>query len=165
MSSKEISRGYVRKAAMQDVSRLAEILIFTKRMHYRSIFHNDKVSFGEMQVLPLAQEYLSEPGKLENIWVYDDEFVKGIIRIEDSWIRELYVDFFFQKSGIGTELLNFAVQEYDARKLFVLEKNRSAIDFYEKHGFSLTQERRKEQGTEEFLVKMERLFPSRKSIL
>lgn len=44
----------IRKATLQDVSRIAEILIFTKRMNYRFIFRNDKVSFGEMQVLPLA---------------------------------------------------------------------------------------------------------------
>ena len=49
---------YIRKATINDVSRLAEILVFTKRMHYRPIFQNDKVSFGEMQVLPLAQEYI-----------------------------------------------------------------------------------------------------------
>ena len=48
----------IRKSAIQDVSRLAEILVFTKRMNYRSIFQNDKVSFGEIQVLPLAQEYM-----------------------------------------------------------------------------------------------------------
>ena len=41
----------IRKASIQDASRLAEILIFAKRVHYRRIFCNDKVSFGEMQVL------------------------------------------------------------------------------------------------------------------
>ena len=58
----------IRKSAIQDVSRLAEILVFTKRMNYRSIFQNDKVSFGEIQVLPLAQEYMENKQKLESIW-------------------------------------------------------------------------------------------------
>ena len=147
---------YIRKAAPQDASRLAEILIFAKRMHYRSIFHNDKVSFGEMQVLPLAKEYLENEEKTENVWVYDDEFVKGMIHVENNWIRELYVDFFFQGEGIGTRLLDFAIQKFDVRYLFVLEKNESAILFYQNHGFLLTQERQLEQGTTEFIVKMER---------
>lgn len=147
---------YIRKAAPQDASRLAEILIFAKRMHYRSIFHNDKVSFGEMQVLPLAKEYLENEEKTENVWVYDDEFVKGMIHVENNWIRELYVDFFFQGEGIGTRLLDFAIQKFDVRYLFVLEKNESAIRFYQNHGFLLTQERQLEQGTTEFIVKMER---------
>ena len=45
-------------------------------MNYRRIFQDDKVSFGEMQVYPLAKEYIENPEKLEGIWVYDDEFVK-----------------------------------------------------------------------------------------
>ncbi len=90
---------YIRKAGIQDSSRLAEILIFTKRMNYREIFHNDKISFGEMQVYPLAQDYITNPEKLENI---------------------------------------------------------GAIRFYQRHGFSLTHERQIEEGTTEYIVKMER---------
>ena len=86
---------YIRKAKVQDVSRLAEILIFTKRMNYRKTFHNDKVSFGEMQVYPLVQDYIANPEKLQNIWVYDDEFVKGMFHIEGKKLIELYVDSFF----------------------------------------------------------------------
>ena len=86
----------IRKATTADASRIAEILIFTKRMNYRSIFCNDKVSFGEMQVYPLAKEFIEFPEKLENIWVYDDEFVKGMIHLKDDWIQELYVDTFFK---------------------------------------------------------------------
>ena len=81
----------IRRAAPQDASRLAEILIFAKRVAYRPIFQNDAVSFGQMQVLPLANEYLRSPEKLENIWVYDDEFVKGRVHIQGRQIKELYV--------------------------------------------------------------------------
>ena len=146
----------IRKANIQDSSRLAEILIFTKRMHYREIFQNDKVSFGEMQVYPLARDYIANPEKLENIWVYDDEFVKGMIRIEGRTLVELYVDSFFQNEGIGAKLLEFAVQTSHIQNLFVLEKNIGAIRFYQRHGFSLTQERQTEKGTTEYIVKMER---------
>ena len=85
----------IRKATTADASRIAEILIFTKRMNFRSIFCNDKASFGEMQVYPLAKEFIEFPEKLENIWVYDDEFVKGMIYFQDNCIQELYVDTFF----------------------------------------------------------------------
>lgn len=146
----------IRKARIQDASRLAEILIFTKRMNYREIFHDDKVSFMEMQVYPLAKEYIADPEKLENIWVYDDEFVKGMIRIEGKELIELYVDSFFQNEGIGTKLIEFAIQMFDIQKLFVLEKNISGIRFYQRHGFWLTHERYLEKGTTEYIVKMER---------
>ena len=147
---------YIRKASLQDVSRLAEILIFTKRMNCREIFHNDQVSFGEMQVLPLAQEYIANPEKLGNIWVYDDEFVKGMINIEGEQILELYVDSFFENSGIGSKLIDFAIQEYKVQEVWVLEKNARAIKFYQTHGFELTEEVALEQGTTEFKVKMVR---------
>ncbi len=147
---------HIRKSVIQDASRLAEILIFTKRINYRKIFHNDKVSFGEMQVFPLVQDYIANPEKLENIWVYDDEFVKGMLHIEGNQLIELYVDSFFQNEGIGTRLIEFAIQEFNISKLFVLEKNSGAIRFYQRHGFSLTQERQLEEGTTEYIVKMER---------
>ncbi|MDE6944078.1 MAG: GNAT family N-acetyltransferase, partial [Lachnospiraceae bacterium] len=117
----------IRKAVVQDASRLAEILIFTKRINYRRIFRDDRVSFGEMQVYPLAQDYIANPEKLENIWVYDDEFVKGMIHVEGRKLTELYVDSFFQNEGIGARLMEFAIQTFDIQSLFVLEKNSSAI--------------------------------------
>ena len=146
---------HIRKASLQDVSRLAEILIFAKRAAYRPIFQHDAVSFGQMQVLPLAQEYLRCPEKLENIWVYDDEFVKGMVHIQGLQIKELYVDYFFQHQGIGAQLLDFAVRDRGARFLWVLEKNKAAIQFYEAHGFVFSGQRMLEAGTPEFLQKME----------
>lgn len=148
---------YIRRATLQDASRIAEILVFTKRMNYRSIFQNDKVSFGEIQVFPLVQKYMEYPEELENIWVYDDEFVKGLIHIEKELVKELYVDSFFENMGIGAALMDFAIKEYDVRSVWVLEKNFGAIRFYQSHGFSGTKERMLEDGTEEYLIKMERL--------
>ena len=144
----------IRKAQLSDVSRIAEILIFAKRVRYRNIFHNDRVSFGEIQVLPLAQEYLSGEQSLDHIWVYDDEFVKGMVHTEAGQICELYVDPFFQGKGIGSALLQFVIQERNARWLWVLEKNSLAIQFYEAHGFVPTGERTLEAGTPEFIMKM-----------
>ena len=91
----------IRKATPADVSRIAEILIFTKRTHCRAIFCNDIVSFGEMQVCPLAKKLLETPDALKNIWVYDDAFVKGMLALEDRWIRELYVDPFSRIRALG----------------------------------------------------------------
>ncbi len=144
----------IRKATTEDASRLAEILVFTKRMNYRPIFQNDPVSFGEIQVLPIALAYLEHPQSLENIWVYDDAFVKGMIHIEGTQIEELYVDSFFASMGIGTQLIEFALQKKNADWLWVLEKNDKAIRFYKRHGFVLTRERAYQEGTTEYLVKM-----------
>ena len=146
----------IRKAAINDISRIAEILVFVKRMNYRVIFRNDAVSFGEIQVLPVAEEY-SKPEILDSLWVYEDEgIVKGLIRIVGKEVVELYVEHFFQGQGIGAALIEFAKNEHDVRTLWVLEKNTSAIRFYEAHGFHVTENKELEEGTPEYKVMMVR---------
>ncbi len=92
----------IRKANKGDLSRIAEILVFVKRMKYRSIFKNDFYSFGELQVITVAGECSD---LLDNIWVYDDGIVKGMIHIEDGEIMKLYVDYFFWGQGVGSRLI------------------------------------------------------------
>ena len=118
----------IRKAEIKDISRIAEILVFVKRINYRSIFKNDDYSFNELQVLKVAEEY-SRPEKLDNIFVYDDGIVKGLIHMEGTEIAELYVDHFFQSQGIGAKLIEYAKQEYNADRLWAIEKNVNAIRF------------------------------------
>lgn len=145
----------IRRATVADASRIAEILVFTKRMNYRKIFQNDKVSFGEIQVYPIAKEYMENPGKLEGVWVYDDEFVKGVLHIAGDRIEELYVDHFFENRGIGGELMAFAIEQ-NCSFLWVLEKNEDARRFYGRYGFAPTGEKRLEEGTTEYIVELRR---------
>ena len=148
-------RFLIRKASVEDISRIAEILVFVKRMNYRAIFRNDAVSFGEIQVIPVAEQY-SKPEILDSIWVYEAEgIVKGLIRIVGKEVVELYVEHFFQGQGIGAKLIEFAKKEQEAKILWVLEKNTDAIRFYETHGFHLAENRIFDEGTPEYKVLME----------
>ncbi len=79
----------IRKAEPKDLSRIAEILVFAKRIKYRSIFHNDEYSFNELQVVKVADEF-NDPELLDKVWVYDDGIVKGMIHLEGKEIAELY---------------------------------------------------------------------------
>lgn len=65
----------IRKARPDDLSRVAEILVFVKRIKFRPIFQDDDYSFGELQVLLVAKQYAE---LLDRIWVYDD---KGIVSV------------------------------------------------------------------------------------
>lgn len=138
----------LRKAGNMDISRIAEILIFTKRTTYRPIFKNDNVSFNEMQVLKEIEK-LSQPSALDNIYVYDDGIVKAMVKIEDvgekTKVSEFFVDPFFQGEGIGTKILNNVIEKSKEVFLYVLDKNKRAIRFYVKMGFKYTGEK------EEFL--------------
>ena len=72
----------IRKAENKDISRIAEIIVFTKRVTYRPIFKNDFVSFNEMQVV-FEIERLKQPKELENIYVFDDGIVKAVVKVEE----------------------------------------------------------------------------------
>ena len=145
----------IRKATINDISRIAEILVFVKRIKFRPIFQDDDFSFNELQVLSVAKEY-SQAEILDHIWVYNDSIVKGLIHIEGKEVKELYVDYFFQNQGIGGKLIEFAKKEHDVNYLWAIEKNTDAIRFYETHGFHLTDMKKYEEGTTEYLVMMER---------
>ena len=156
----------IRQATEKDTSRIAEILVFSKRMNYRRIFENDAYSFGDLQVSSVAHTYLKDKNMLFNTWVYTEiltekysgetiEIVKGLVEVADGEIRTLYVDSFFTGAGIGGELIEYAKMELGGTYLWTLERNVDAIRFYQKHGFKLTGERQAEPGTEEYLVKLE----------
>ena len=144
----------IRKAEPKDLSRIAEILVFTKRMKYRAIFHNDEYSFNELQVVKVADEF-KDPELLDKVWVYDDGIIKGMLHLDGKEISELYVDYFFWKEGIGSKLVEFAKEKFDAKFVWTLEKNDDAIRFYEAHGFKLNGKRQLEDGTPEFIVMLE----------
>ena len=132
----------IRKACVNDASRIAEILVFSKRTNYRHIFNDDTGSFVELQVYPLAKDYIENPELLNNTFVFDDKFVKGMIHIDGSEIKELYVDPFFEKNGIGGNLLEFVIAKFNCYELWVLDQNEKAILFYEEHGFRKTKDTR-----------------------
>lgn len=141
----------IRKAEEKDLCRIAEILVYAKRLNYRSIFKNDYVSFNEITVLSTIEEMRP---LLNETYLYDDGIVKGLIQIRNDEVVKLYVEPFFYNQSIGANLLEFA-KENGARRLWALEKNTRAISFYNRHGFVLNGNRTPEIGTPEFLVELE----------
>ncbi len=137
----EISKN-IRNASVDDASRIAEILVFSKRKNYRRIFNDDIGSFVELQVYPLAKKYADRPELLNDTFVYDDEFVKGVIHIAGPEIKELYVEPFFENRGIGGKLIEFAKTKLNCYELWVLNENERAIKFYKQHGFHEANETR-----------------------
>lgn len=139
----------VRHANIEDISRIAEIIVFGKRVAYRPIFQNDEVSFNELQVLDIIEMYQKNPCLLENILVYDDGIVKGIINRQncgnETELCEFYVEPFFVRGGIGQELMHALIKEAEEEGmkrifLWVIKDNVNARSFYEKNGFTATGE-------------------------
>lgn len=144
----------IRAAERRDLSRIAEIYVFNNRINYWPIFQDEQFSFGELQVKEIADSYFGKPEILKELFVYDDGVIKGLLQIRKTEICKLYVEPFFQNHKIGSHLIEYAVKEHGADRLWALEKNERAISFYQRHGFSLSGERKLEEGTEEFLVRL-----------
>ena len=85
-----------------------------------------------------------------------DRAVKGIIHIENQEIKKLFVEPVLQGNGIGSKLLTYAIEKYNANTLWALEKNVRAIRFYERHGFQITTDKKLEEDTTEYLIRLER---------
>lgn len=143
----------IRKATMNDVSRIVEIVVFNYRLNFYPIFKDDDFYFNEIQVINLIDSYKEF---ISNMWVYDDGVVKGVIQIENQELRKIYVEPAIQGKSIGSVLLNYAINECNVKYLWALEKNTRAISFYKKHGFRVTEDKKLEEDTTEYLVRLER---------
>ena len=146
----------IRQAEPRDISRLAEIEVFNNRLNFYPIFKDDFYSFSILSVPSLSENYLKNENLVQNSYVYDDGVVKGFVRIIDSEVVKRYVEPSFQGQSIGEKLLNYAVERHKVTFLWALEKNVRAIRFYERHGFHVTDEKKLEEDTTEFLVKLKR---------
>ena len=146
----------VRHARPEDAVRLAEIEVFNYRLNFYPIFQNDRYYFSELTVPALLEEYHAEPERIKDCFVYDDGIVKGFLRINGTRVEKLFVEPAFQSRGIGRMLLDHVIEEAGVKELCVLEKNPRAIRFYERHGFSRTDERVRVDDTDEFFVVMKR---------
>ena len=147
----------IRKACRQDISRIAELIVFGKRTAYRDIFKDDKGSFKDLQVLPTAEEILADKELFESMAVYDDGIVKGVIAAkvygEAAEISDFYVEPAFQGKGLGKALLAYVISNARTagiKKIFlwVLQENLPARGFYETCGFKATGETGLIEGTQ-----------------
>ena len=143
----------IRKAKIGDLARIAEIVIFNYRLNFYPIFEDDDYYFNELQVPTIMKQYESF---IDNMWVYDDGAVKGIILVENQEIKKLFVEPVLQGNCIGSNLLIYAIENQNAKTLWALEKNTRAIRFYEGHGFRITADKKLEEDTTEYLIRLER---------
>lgn len=144
----------IRKAKPEDLSRIAEIYVFNNRINYYPIFQTPEYSFGELQVVSVIDNYFKKDKILQNIYVSEDDVIKGFLQIAGTEICKLYVEPCFQSEGVGKQLLLFAVEEFGADHLWALEKNRRAIAFYNRNGFLPSGKRQFEEGTTEYLIEL-----------
>ena len=139
----------VRKASEQDLSRMAEINVYSWRTAYRGIIP-DEYLFNQRSVMATAENMgkrLKTPGFV--IDVFDDGIIKGFAihhpaedkDLADAYdIMALYIEPQFKGLGIGSELIRSVEKQakdkdFKTMVIWTLEKNERAIAFYEKHSY------------------------------
>ena len=89
--------------------------------------------FWREQLPKMKQDTIDSEG-----YVYEEDgIIKGFITIKskEHYILELFVNYVFQKNGIGTALLNFAKEQHPFLILSVYKKNRRVIRWYKNRDF------------------------------
>lgn len=156
----------LRKAIAQDASDIAEIHILGWQSAYRGLFPD---SYLDQLSIPKRMLQWQEWLKQSPVCVLEENHeILGFISFgahnendSDSLtvgeVFAIYVKPGLVHKGIGSLLMNTALEkmnEMNFKKvaLWVLEENKSAIKFYEKHGFQLTQKRKNQEKVPDIFI-------------
>lgn len=83
------------------------------------------------------------------VYVFESEkSIQGFIGIADGYIAGIFVDSRYRSCGIGGQLLEYVKQTHDALSLGVYKKNKRAVLFYLREGFSMVSEQTDEDTGE-----------------
>jgi len=143
----------IRKAAIDDCSRIAEIHVFGWRCAYKDFIPLDYL-YNKLTVKKREEkhiEYLSVHERTDETYVYEeDNIIKGFMTIGNCRdddkdkntfeLQGIYIDPLFQRQHIGSEFVDYCVNEAINQNkkeivLWVFEKNKDSIVFYKKMGF------------------------------
>lgn len=143
----------IRKAKIDDLYRIVEILVFTKRLNYKDIIHDEKFFYDKISIKNYIHRVQEE---LDTYYVYDDGRIKGVLQIINHEIETIYVDIFFENQGIGSKLMEYAIS-LGCDQLWCYEENMQARRFYERHNFKYYGKRKLEGGIDDtYIIMLER---------
>lgn len=76
-----------------------------------------------------------------NIYVYETSGeVQGFVGMVDDYIAGIFVEKEYRSAGIGQKLLDYSKKKHASLMLEVYAKNKRAIEFYLREGFSVSAE-------------------------
>ena len=108
------------------------------------IWKNENIkahNFIEEEYWQKNYEYVRNLLPNSEIYVYTNQnIIEGFIGINNNYIEGIFVKSDSQNKGIGTALLNKAKEIKTNLTLSVYEKNKKAIKFYQKNGFTIVKE-------------------------
>jgi GNAT superfamily N-acetyltransferase len=129
----------IRRATVDDAAAIASIQARGWRHAFADIVEPEHMPEPKQQA-PRFAEFIGGGGQ---VYVFDqDGHVAGFVTVVDDELRAIYVDPPAQGAGVGTALLDAAVEALrDAGHreafLWTFEANGLARAFYERHGWEL----------------------------
>jgi ribosomal protein S18 acetylase RimI-like enzyme len=122
----------IREASETDIADIVSVFRSSRaeRMPYLPSLHSKEED--ENYFKGLFQDH--------TIVVAGEERVIGFCVYKEGWIDHLYILPEFQGKGVGSMLLNKAKEANDTLQLWVFQKNKDAVKFYESKGFRLAEE-------------------------
>ena len=123
----------IRRMVKQDVESVVTLWHTTKKAAYPYL------PLEQARTLDEDYSFFNEEILVRcDVWIAEDrEEVVGFLAIQGNYIDRLYVLPHVQRKGIGTALIKRAMDlSSTGLQLHTHQKNKSARDFYEKHGFT-----------------------------
>ena len=136
----------IRRARSDEADTLLAIQREAAVAAFAHIFPAELYPFPDDEVREIWQEALDDPD-IEVYVAEEDGAVVGSVSVGAEYLRTLYVLPSQQSRGVGSELHDLALERLRARgvreaKLWTLEGNCGARRFYERRGWTLTDETR-----------------------
>lgn len=74
---------------------------------------------------------------IDQLYVYDEDKIRGFMGVEGEKIEMLFVDAKVRGQGIGKKLLLYGLKQLKVKYVDVNEQNQQGFDFYTHFGFEL----------------------------
>ena len=123
----------IRKANIEDINRVMDIWLQANLEAHNFV----DPSYWKDNFTLVKQEIQSA-----DVFVVEikNEIV-GFAGLKEDYLAGIFFDQKVRHQGLGTELLNYLKNRYPQLILDVYQKNRAAVNFYQKNGFKTIQEK------------------------
>ena len=122
----------IRPLQNTDIDRVADIWLTANRNAHDFIaasYWTGQYAFVK-QMLPQAEVYVYEA----------DRIIQGFVGLREAYIEGIFVADPMQSHGIGKQLLDYIKDRKAELQLNVYLKNKRAIQFYRREGFTIRRE-------------------------
>lgn len=130
----------IRKLETKDIDKIMDIWLSSSIDGHKFIdekYWRDNYDTVKNVYIPMSEVFVYE----------DNNEIKGFIGIlNNEFIGALFVDKNSQGLGIGSKLINYALNKYNKLNLAVYKDNENAVKFYNNKGFKIINEQQNEDS-------------------